>query len=36
MGFDLVTWAPAIGGGGDNNYNIPGGPLATKSTAEPR
>jgi hypothetical protein len=24
MGFDLVTWVPAIGGGGDNNYNVPG------------
>lgn len=21
---DLYTWSPAIGGGGDNNYNIPG------------
>lgn len=25
MGYDLVTWAPCIGGGGDNNYNPPGG-----------
>ncbi len=24
MGFDLVTWAPVIGGSGDNVYNVPG------------
>lgn len=24
MGYDLVTWAPAIGGSGDDLYNIPG------------
>jgi hypothetical protein len=24
MGFDLVTWAPAIGGSGDDLYNVPG------------
>lgn len=24
MGFDQVTWAPVIGGSGDNLYNVPG------------
>lgn len=24
MGYDLVTWSPCIGGGGDNSYNVSG------------